>query len=183
MKRLPVIGVMGSSQTSHEDLAAPLGRFLASLPVHLLTGGGQAAMTAVARAFTSVEPRAGLSIGVIPAADLHDPTTHREGYPNPYVELAINTHLIAKQPAAWDGLTRNHINILSSDAVIALPGSNGTRHEIKMAIDYQRPVATLFRSPDEMGELPKGVRQCADLGDIEDFLADHVACLATQSAR
>ncbi len=40
MNRLPIVGVMGSGVHPHEELAAPLGRRLARLDVHLLTGGG-----------------------------------------------------------------------------------------------------------------------------------------------
>ena len=36
--RLPIVGVMGSARESHPDLAIPLGTWLATLPVHLLTG-------------------------------------------------------------------------------------------------------------------------------------------------
>ena len=65
--RRPVVGVMGSSTQAFEDLAEPLGRWLASIGVHLLTGGGVGTMEAVSCAFVEVHPRHGLVVGVLPA--------------------------------------------------------------------------------------------------------------------
>lgn len=55
------------------------------------------------------------------------------GYPNPYVELCINTHLPASGTQGTQCHSRNHINILTSDIVIALPGSAGTASEVFLA--------------------------------------------------
>ena len=85
---LPIVGVMGSGSEAHEELAVPLGRLLAELGCHLLTGGGGGVMAAVGAAFVAVEPRVGRSIGVLPGPDA------RPGYPNPSVEIAIRTHLL-----------------------------------------------------------------------------------------
>jgi len=170
--RLPIVGVMGASQHAHHDLADPLGALLAALPVHMLTGAGQGVMGAVSKAFAQVEGRAGLCVGIVPASSLTTPADKHPGYPNDYVELAIRTHLITKQPDLWDGLTRNHINVLTADAVIALPGSNGTAHEIEMAISYGKPVASYFHHADEMGTLPDGVRVCGSISDVQAFLSE-----------
>lgn len=170
--RLPIVGVMGSSERDNADLAVPLGRMLAGLPVHLLTGAGQATMKAVCKAFVSVKDRAGLCVGIAPAASLEHPGKPRAGYPNEFVELPILTHLVAKQPELWDGLTRNHINILTSQAIIALPGGRGTAHEIELAVRFGRPVASFFREPDEMGPLPEVVRLCPDLGAARAFVVE-----------
>ena len=130
-RQIPVVGVMGSGATPHAHLAEPLGRALAGLGVHLLTGGGSGVMESVSRAFSAVQGREGLVIGILPAGDARpdradaDPQTP-PGYPNPWVELAIRTHLDARGDDGSGILSRNHINILSSDVVIALPGSSGT---------------------------------------------------------
>lgn len=168
--RLPIVGVMGSSSTPHHDLADPLGALLASLPVHLLTGAGQGVMGAVSKAFATKKNRAGLCIGVVPAESVDHPARTRPGYPNDWVELPIYTHLVAKQPLLWDGLTRNHINILTANAVIALPGSTGTAHEIAIACRYGRPTAAFFHREDEMDALPETVRHCATLDEVRAFL-------------
>lgn len=170
--QLPVVGVMGSSERPNARLAAPLGRLLSRLGVHLLTGGGQATMAAVSKAFAETPERAGLCVGVVPAASIADPAETRPGYPNEWIELAIRTHLIAKQPELWDGLTRNHINILSSDAVIALPGSTGTRHEIDMALRYERPVATFHGASKRPTDLPDQVCECRTIDEVEAFLRE-----------
>ena len=60
---------MGAGAHAHEDLAVPLGRRLARLGVHLLTGGGTGVMTSVSRAFAEVEDRGGLVIGILPLAE------------------------------------------------------------------------------------------------------------------
>lgn len=74
-RRIRVVGVMGSGEHTHERLARPLGAWIAHAGFHLLTGGAGASMAAVASAFTEVQPRRGLSIGVLPciSADDHLP--------------------------------------------------------------------------------------------------------------
>jgi uncharacterized protein (TIGR00725 family) len=170
--RLPIVGVMGSSEHAHADLAEPLGALLGSLPVHLLTGAGQGVMGAVCAAFVRVGNRKGLCVGVAPAESLHHPTRAPEGYPNDYVELAIRTHLVRKQPLLWDGLTRNHINILTADAIVALPGSTGTAHEIAISARYGKPTAAFLHHEHEMNALPETVRYCSSIDDVRTFLRD-----------
>jgi uncharacterized protein (TIGR00725 family) len=170
--RLPIVGVMGSSEHAHADLAEPLGALIATLPVHLLTGAGQGAMESVSAAFTRVKDRAGLCIGIVPAESLDHPLTTPEGYPNAHVELAIRTHLVRKQPMLWDGLTRNHVNILTADAVVALPGSHGTKHEIEISVRYGKPTAAFLHRADEMNALPETVRFCASVHEVREFLKE-----------
>ena len=67
--RIPVVGIMGSGTHPHIHLAQPLGRALAWMRVHLLTGGGGGVMEAASRAFFGVAARSGLVIGILPAAD------------------------------------------------------------------------------------------------------------------
>ncbi|MCA9604114.1 MAG: molybdenum cofactor carrier protein [Myxococcales bacterium] len=124
---------MGSGSEPHEALAAPLGRWIAERGHHLLTGGGGGVMAAVSRAFVAVTPREGRSIGVLPGPDA------RPGYPNEGVEIAIRTHLPLSGALGTDARSRNHINVLTSDLVVALPGGEGTRSEVQLAVRYQRP--------------------------------------------
>ena len=132
---------MGSGAARHAHLAKPLGRALAPIGVHLLTGGGRGVMEAVSRAFHEVSGREGLVIGVLPAADAGPGAP--PGYPNPWVELAIRTHLDARGDDGSGLRSRNHVNILSSDVVVALPGSAGTASEVELAIRYGRPLILL----------------------------------------
>ena len=61
MKRLPIVGVMGSGSESYSDQAARLGRWLAKQDVHLLTGGGggvRCCQPSLLRGSDSQRPRA-----------------------------------------------------------------------------------------------------------------------------
>jgi len=172
--RRPVVGVMGSSTQTFEDLAEPLGRWLASLGVHLLTGGGVGTMEAVSRAFVGVHPRAGLVIGVLPA-DLPDGiAVPRQGYPNSAVELAILTHLPLSGITGTDPRSRNHINILSSDVVVVLPGNEGTESEMTLAVRYGKPVIAFFGDHDVDWRPPGGVPVARTMADVERFVREVV---------
>ena len=35
-------------------------------------------------------------------------------------------------------MSRNHLNVLSADVIVALPGGAGTRPEIELALEYRR---------------------------------------------
>ena len=169
-QRRPVVGVMGSSSQAFEDLAEPLGRWLASTGVHLLTGGGVGTMESVSRAFAAVQPRAGLVVGVLPA-DLPDGiAVPRPGYPNPWVELAIFTHLPLSGITGTDPRSRNHINILSSDVVVVLPGNEGTESEMTLAVRYKKPVIAYFGDHEVDWRPPNGVPVARTLAEVEAFL-------------
>jgi uncharacterized protein (TIGR00725 family) len=173
--RRPVVGVMGSSTRAFEDLAVPLGRWLASAGVHLLTGGGVGTMEAVSRAFADVQPRAGLVVGVLPA-DLPDGiAVPRAGYPNPSVEIAIFTHLPLSGITGTDPRSRNHINILSSDVVIVLPGNEGTESEMTLAVRYGKPVIAFFGDHAVEWQPPQGVPVARTMAEVERFVRDALA--------
>lgn len=142
--RRPVIGVMGSGSERHEDWSVPLGRALARLPVHLLCGGGAGVMAGVCEGFAGVPSRAGLVIGVLPGECGGDGGYRgREGYPNPFVELVIRTHLPLSGADGESLASRNPINVLSSDALVVLAGGAGTASEARLAVKLGRPVITL----------------------------------------
>lgn len=134
MRRLPVCGVMGSGSEPHTALAGPLGEWIARAGLHLLTGGGAGAMQAVGEAFVGVSPREGINLGVLPGP------SPRPGYPNPFVELVVRTHLPHSGADGLDPMSRNHVNVLTADVVVALPGSAGTRSEVELARRYGRPI-------------------------------------------
>lgn len=174
-RRRPVVGVMGSSTQAFEDLAGPLGRWLASAGVHLLTGGGVGSMEAVSRAFAEARPRTGLVVGVLPA-DLPDGiAVPRAGYPNPSVELAIFTHLPLSGITGTDPRSRNHINILSSDVVIVLPGSEGTRSEAELAVRYGKPAIAYFGDHPVDWSPPEGVPVARTVEEVQQFVLGALA--------
>ena len=181
--RRPVVGVMGSSSQAFEDITVPLGRWLASVGVNLLTGGGVGTMEAVSRAFAEVMPRAGLVIGVLPA-DLPDGiAVPRAGYPNPSVELAIFTHLPLSGIAGTDPRSRNHINVLSSDVVIVLPGNEGTESELTLAVRYKKPVIAFFGDHAVEWQPPPGVSVARTMAEVEAFVREALEQRTTSSRR
>lgn len=156
LRRVPVIGVMGSGSEPHAERAEPLGRWIAEHSAHLLTGGGAGVMAAVSAAFCRVRPRRGLCIGVLPARDAND-ATPPPGYPNPWVELAIRTHLHQRGTEGDQPHSRNHINLLSSDAIVLLPGGPGTASEARLAMRYGRRALAWCASTAERSALPAGI--------------------------
>ena len=164
------VGVMGSGTDEHEDDAVAIGELIATLGANLLTGGGQGVMRAVSRAFTSYRGTRGICIGIIPCASEDDRRTAKPGYPNEFVELAIRTHLPYSGSLGMHDLSRNHINILSSDAIVALSGGAGTSSEIALACRYGVPsIAYVARENAEM-EIPPSVTRTHDVRDVERFL-------------
>jgi len=167
-KHLPVVGVMGSGRHEHTAKSEAVGRWLATLPVHLLTGAGKGVMTAVSRAFSAVPSRAGLVVGIVPCGD--DPAVSRPGYPNPFVELAILTHLPLSGASGTNPLSRNHINVLSSNVLIALPGGRGTSSEVALALRYGRPVAAFIDERSDIPKLPDEVPIHGTLAELQSFV-------------
>lgn len=172
-KRLPVVGVLGSSKDEHAGRAEAVGSWLATQRVHLLTGGGGGVMTAASRAFQAAPNRAGLVVGIIPSGE--DPAAPKPGYPNPYVELAIMTHLPLSGAAGTGALSRNHINVLSSDVLIALAGEDGTASEVALAVRYRRPIAAYLDDRAEISGLPADVPVFATLSEVQEFVRQHLA--------
>jgi len=170
LRKLPIVAVFGSGsavEAASAALASEVGTMVAGLGAHLLTGGGYGVMAAAAEGFTAMQERAGLSIGIVPRG--HDspfdtPNRDPQGrpYPNPFVELAIMTPL---PPRAGDWRTtptRNHINVLTADVILALPGGAGTRNELDMAAHYR----------DE-ARRPREQRRTVLVGPIEAFTSEH----------
>ena len=167
------VGVMGSGTTEHDECAA-LGQLLAELSVNLLTGGGGGVMRAVGRSFVEHRIDGGISIGVIPCASETDRLTPMPGYPNEFVELAIYTHLPYSGQQGTDDLSRNHINVLSSAAVVALPGGAGTASEVILALRYSKPVIAYSRLTSNVQHFPASVRRVDNIDDVRQFLLEHV---------
>jgi uncharacterized protein (TIGR00725 family) len=166
----PLVAVLGSGAVEFRELAEPLGRWLAESGYDLLTGGGAGVMTAVSRAFTGVPNRRGLSIGVLPAGP-------PPGYPNPFVEIVIQTHLPKRGEEGADVLSRNHINVLSASVVVALPGREGTRSEVALALHYRRPLIAFLGPDGEIGGvLATAIPQVAiTLDDVKEFVRRHLS--------
>jgi predicted Rossmann-fold nucleotide-binding protein len=176
--RRRVVAVIGSG-TFADPQCAELGRLIASLGADLLTGAGAGVMEAVSRAFFESSPRRGVVIGIVPgdagvfqtaSKDRETierrPYEPRPGYPNEWVELAIYTHLPSSGEEGTHPSSRNHIVVLSADAVVAMPGQSGTWSEMSLALRYGKPILA-FGHHDR---LPEGVALARSLNDVRDFL-------------
>ena len=174
----PIVGVMGSGTESHTERARQVGSWLAQEGVHLLTGGGGGVMSAVSRAFAETPGRKGIVIGIIPSAASHAPTSPKTGYPNPWVEIPIYTHLPLSGTRGTDPLSRNHINILSSDVLIALPGGAGTASEVALALEYGRPLVAYLHDRADITGLPDQALVEPDFQRVQAFVRSRLAALA-----
>lgn len=160
---------MGSGASADAPRCTELGRWLGGEGVHLLTGGGRGVMAAVSRGFIEAPSRIGLVLAVLPAS-AEGSAEPPEGYPNPWVEVVIRTHLHKSGAEGTDTASRNHINVLSSDVVIALGGSRGTRSEVDLALRYGRPLVAYVQDRSEIPELPEIVPSVRDLRDLQGFV-------------
>ena len=170
LRKLPIVAVFGQGSTialDRADLARAVGSMVARLGAHLLTGGGYGVMAAAAEGFVAVANRAGWSIGVVPREpdgplDVPNRAVDGRPYPNPSVEIAIFTPL-PPRVADWRNIpARNHINVFTADAIVALPGGVGTRNELDMAAAYR-------------DESAREERRTVLVGPIEEFAPEHRA--------
>lgn len=170
---MAIIGVMGSGKAGWDELAAPLGRWIAQNGHDLLTGGGEGVMLSVARAFTQTPGRNGRSMGVLPTRpDALQGFVPLDGYPNPFVELPILTPLPKREDSAAPGtINRNYVNILTSDVVVALPGSAGTLEEITLALRFKKPLIC-FGPADGWASLPAEAMRTGNLEDVCRFITE-----------
>lgn len=174
--RIPIVSVMGSGTSNHAERASPLGRWLAGRGVHLLTGGGGGVMAAVSKAFYESPGRRGLVIGIVPCQE--GSVRPKSGYPNQWVEIPIFTHLPLSGTRGTDPLSRNHINVLSSEVIVALPGAAGTATELALALSYERPIVAFLNSTDEIPELPAQVPVRSNFKEVCEFVQSRLEARA-----
>lgn len=147
---MKIVAVVGDHANGYPDLTKPLGEWLAAKSVHLLTGGRGGVMESVSKAFVETPGRWGISIGVMPAG----------ASPNPWVEIPIRTHLHGKEHPDQTGkdapmgiYSRNHVNALTADIMIGLPGGKGTLAEMRLAKLHGKPVFGLIGKDSKIDEL------------------------------
>jgi uncharacterized protein (TIGR00725 family) len=176
--RKPIIGVMGSHEEEWEELATPIGKLIAQHDYHLLTGAGAGVMTAVARAFMSVEDRQGISLGIVPTMDYTGQVVPSEEYPNPYNELPILTPLEKRVQGDANPYSRNFVNIMTSNALIILPGDHGTQMEVSLAMKYKKPML-LFGPEAAFAKFPEHATGTNDIDAVIHFLEKATAKIRT----
>ncbi len=126
-----VIGVMGSGRHIDETAsrqAYELGSLIAKHGWALLTGG--TAVGVMDAASRGAHEAGSLVIGVL--------KSDRGSEASTYIDVGIRTGM---------GDARNVINVLSSDAVIALPGGAGTLSEVALALKSGKTVVALGWDP------------------------------------
>jgi len=72
-------------------------------------------------------------------------------------------------------MSRNHINVLSSNVLVALPGGAGTASEVSLALRYGRPLIAYLRARDEIPDLPASVRAESALERVKAFVRERIA--------
>jgi SLOG cluster4 family len=136
---MAIIGVMGSGRNEWPELATPLGTWIAAQGFDLLTGAGCGVMLSTARAYATTPGPRGRSIGIVPSkADPVLGFVPIAGYPNPFIDLPVVTPLPRKEAGAPDdALSRNYVNVLTSDIVVAL-GRDPPRDALRETTDLHR---------------------------------------------
>ena len=186
LRRLPIIGLFGSGTKITPEraaLARDVGLLVARLGAHLLTGASYAVTEAAAEGFVSVKRRRGVCIGSIArdATGTFDKANAGDDgtpYPNRYIEVAVFTTV-----PAIDGVLNNteraRVDVLTANAIVALPGSVGGRGELQTAATCNGDAAkqpgerrTVLVGPTE--EFPHELRnlfvQLATAADAEAHL-------------
>ncbi len=122
-----IVGVMGGGEGVSPEVyraAYRLGAMIAREGWILLNGGRPAGvMEASAK---GAKENGGLTVGILP--------DNGAGPVSSYIDIPIATGM---------GDARNCINVLSSDAVVALPGKAGTISEIALALKSEKSVVLL----------------------------------------
>ncbi len=125
-------------------------------------------MAAVSKSFYETPNRRGLVIGILPCDEsLKEP---RAGFPNQWVEIPVLTNLPLSGERGTEPMSRNHINILTSDVIVALPGDAGTGSEVRLAVRYERPIIAFVESDQEIPGLPKSVSISNSLAGVRTFV-------------
>lgn len=142
-----MVAVVGSHSGEHPD-AVELGSWLAGRQVHLLTGGGPGVMEEVCKGFVHANHRRGCSIAILP---VDEKGKLKPGYPNPWVDIPIFTHLHGRENADGSGgeapqgvFSRNQINARSAHVMVAFAGGRGTLAEVALALELKKPVLALL---------------------------------------
>ncbi|MGK7899486.1 MAG: DNA-binding protein [Xenococcus sp. (in: cyanobacteria)] len=168
--RRKIIGIMGSGTNSWAEFTIPLAEWIAQQNYHLLTGSGTGVMATASKAFCQVENRQGSCIGIVPTEP--DQTlgfVPKKNYPNPWVEIPIITPLSTFGGDDPNQISRNHICVLSSDVIVALPGNKGTHNEVSLAIRFQKPII-LLGAEKELQNFPSSITKTDSLEKVKDFI-------------
>ncbi len=168
--RRKIVGIMGSGSNSWAEFTIPLAEWIAQQNYHLLTGGGTGVMATASEAFCKIENRQGSCIGIVPTEPHQElGFVPKKNYPNPWVEIPITTPLPTFKGHDLNQISRNYICVLSSDVIVALPGSKGTQNEVSLAMRFQKPII-LFGPEEELQNLPSNITKTDSLKEVKEFI-------------
>jgi uncharacterized protein (TIGR00725 family) len=173
LQRRKLIGVMGSGTEEYREWVVPLARWIAEHGYDLITGAGQGVMRVAAEAFVSVPGRRGLSVGIVPGEVVDGVYRPKAGYPNPHIELPVFTHLPLSGERGRESMSRNHLNVLTAQALVVLPGDAGTLSEAELALRYRKP-ALLFGPPRALHRFPEELERTDSLERVCEWLLQTV---------
>ena len=171
--KAPIIGVMGSHENPWEAYAKPVGELLAERGYNMLTGAGGGVMTSVAQAFSSVKKRKGLCLGICPIASsgYRGHPLSEDEFPNKYVDMQLIVPLDSRAEGDAVPYSRNLMNIMTSHAVIILPGEHGTKNEVSLALMYNKPLI-MFGPDKAFTQFPEEPLRADHIKHVEQFLND-----------
>ncbi|MFP8490296.1 TIGR00725 family protein [Gracilimonas sp. Q87] len=153
-----IIGIMGPGEGATDadiEIAFQLGKELAQHNHVILTGGRPEGV--MEAAMKGAKAGGGLTIGILPSENGCDQSD--------YVDIPIKTGM---------GSTRNNINVLTADVVIAVGLGAGTTSEITFALKAEKPVFLLNWTNktkvfiDSLGNFD--VTYCESIGQILNIL-------------
>ena len=131
-------------------------------------------MESVSKAFHSVKGRVGKVIGILPGSVENGSYHSMPGYPNRWVEIPIRTHLPLSGPRGTEFASRNHLNILTSDLIVALPGSHGTASELALALQYEKPTVAFLSDRADIPGLPSDIYVEPDFDNVKEYVNSHL---------
>ncbi|MDJ0898618.1 MAG: hypothetical protein QNJ55_07385 [Xenococcus sp. MO_188.B8] len=176
MKR-KIIGIIGSGTDPWVEFSHPLAEWIAQQNYHLLTGSGSGVMTSASEAFCQVQNRKGTCIGIVPTEPNQEwGFVPKKNYPNPWVEICITTPLGTFDGHDPNQISRNHICVLSSDVIVALPGSKGTHNEANLAIRFRKPII-LFGPEKEMQDFPQILTRTDSIEEVKNFIVENLTSI------
>lgn len=167
--KYPIVGVMGSHVDAWHEYAEPLGRMIAQHDYHLLIGAGGGVMTSVAKSFVETPDRDGFCLGLYPVVSYDGSALSQEEFPNPYIEVPLIVPLDYKAQHDAVPYSRNLVNIMSSHAIIVLPGDHGTRNEVSLAIQFRKPLI-LFGKDEHFYKFPEIPVRVNHIEEVQEFL-------------
>jgi hypothetical protein len=97
----------------------------------------------------------------------------KAGYPNASIELPVFTHLPLSGERGKDSMSRNHLNVLTAQALVVLPGDAGTLSEAELALRYRKP-ALLFGPLRALHRFPEQLERTDSLERVCEWLLETV---------